>query len=155
MSTRTRSVGRTAQLAFEALSIEGGLLSPDWLARVAALLRREQRRTRGAGRVEEKIVACGRLELRVERLEALYAGVPFVVTVSEFRLLEALVHRPGIVLSRVRLLELVRGDDSVVADRIVDTYVRRLRRKLEAIEPSFDAIETVVGAGYRWREDAR
>ena len=38
-----------------------------------------------------------------------------------------------------------------MADRIIDTYVRRLRRKLEAIDAAFDGIETVVGAGYRWR----
>jgi DNA-binding response OmpR family regulator len=40
----------------------------------------------------------------------------------------------------------------VVADRIIDTYVRRIRRKLEAVDPGFDAIETVIGMGYRWRE---
>jgi DNA-binding response OmpR family regulator len=71
---------------------------------------------------------------------------------TELRLLEALTKRPGVVLSRERLLEMVRGDGSVVADRIVDTYVRRLRKKLGEVDPSFDAIETVVGAGYRWRE---
>jgi len=60
--------------------------------------------------------------------------------------------RPGVVFSRERLLELARGDDSVVADRLVDTYVRRLRRKLEAIDPAFDRIETVIGAGYRWKD---
>jgi DNA-binding response OmpR family regulator len=74
-----------------------------------------------------------------------------VVTVTEFRLLEALVRRPGIVLSRDRLLSIVRGDESVVADRLVDTYVRRLRKKIGEIDPAFDAIETVVGAGYRYR----
>jgi two-component system OmpR family response regulator/two-component system response regulator ChvI len=43
------------------------------------------------------------------------------VTVTEFRLLEALANRAGMVLSRDRLLEIVRGDDSVVAERIIDT----------------------------------
>jgi DNA-binding response OmpR family regulator len=32
-----------------------------------------------------------------------------------------------------------------------DTYVRRLRRTFEAVDPAFDGIETVIGAGYRWR----
>ena len=66
-------------------------------------------------------------------------------------MLEAFARRPGAVLSRDRLMELGRGDDSIVGERIVDTYVRRLRRKLEAIDPGFDRIETVVGAGYRWK----
>ena len=54
-------------------------------------------------------------------------------------------------LSRARLPSIVRGDDTVVVDRIVDTYVRRLRRKLEQVDPAFDRIETVIGAGYRFR----
>jgi len=119
------------------------------LARVAALLRREARR--GESTAEAPRVV-GPLELFSERLEVRYLGAPVVVTMTEFRLLEALTRRPGIVLSRERLLEMVRGDGSVVVDRIVDTYVRRLRRKLEAVEPAFASIETVVGAGYRWTE---
>ena len=73
-------------------------------------------------------------------------------TVSEFRLLEALAQRPGVVLSRAQLLDRVRGSDSVVADRIIDSWVRRLRRKIEAVDEAFSGIETVVGAGYRWRD---
>lgn len=119
------------------------------LARVAALLRRDAMR---AARTVERAVSTGALELFPERLEVRYAGAPVVVTVTEFRLLEALAGRAGMVLSRDRLLEIVRGDDSVVAERIIDTYVRRLRRKLEAIEPGFDRIETIIGAGYRWKD---
>jgi DNA-binding response OmpR family regulator len=119
------------------------------LARVAALLRREAMR---AAQQSERAVAQGALELYPERLEVRYAGAPLQVTVTEFRLLEVMASRPGLVLSRDRLLQLVRGDESVVAERIIDTYVRRLRRKLEALDPAFDRIETVIGAGYRWKE---
>ncbi|MBX3185895.1 MAG: response regulator transcription factor [Labilithrix sp.] len=119
------------------------------LARVAALLRREAMR---AAQESERAVAKGALELFPERLEVRYAGAPISVTVTEFRLLEALASRAGFVLSRDRLLEIVRGDESVVAERIIDTYVRRLRRKIEAIDPAFDRIETVIGAGYRWKD---
>jgi DNA-binding response OmpR family regulator len=119
------------------------------LARVAALLRRQVMR---AGPQEvASLVRTGDLVLDVERLEARYKGAPLSLTLTEFRLLEALARRPGIVLSRDRILEIILGDESVVAERIVDTYVRRLRRKLEAIDPPFAALETVIGAGYRWR----
>jgi DNA-binding response OmpR family regulator len=119
------------------------------LARVAALLRRQVMR---AGPQEpSSLVRTGALTLDVERLEARFKETPLTLTLTEFRLLEALARRPGIVLSRDRILEIVRGDESVVAERIVDTYVRRLRRKLETIEPSFAELETVIGAGYRWR----
>jgi len=119
------------------------------LARVASLLRREALR---ASVESERPIARGHLELYPGRLEVFYAKTPIVVTVTEFRLLEALATRAGSVLSRDRLLELVRGDDSVVAERIIDTYIRRLRRKLEAIDGTFDRIETVIGAGYRWKD---
>lgn len=120
------------------------------LARVRALLRRDQRRRQTAA-PSQQLIRVGQLRLDPERLEALYQDELLQTTVTEFRLLEALAHRPGVVFSRDRLLDLIRGDDSVVAVRIIDTYVRRLRRKLEAIDEDFDEIETVVGAGYRWR----
>lgn len=120
------------------------------LARMGALLRRQELRQSPAPRPAG--VAVGGLELDPERLEARYLGALFEVTLTEFRLLEALAGRAGAVLSRDRLLALARGDDSVVDARLVDTYVRRLRRKLTAIEPGFDRIETVIGAGYRWRD---
>ena len=124
------------------------------LARVASLLRRESLRlTRDDDREEARTMVRGPLRLDPDRIEAHYGTAPITVTVTEFRLLECLARRPGVVLSRDRLLELLRGDDSVVADRIIDTYVRRLRRKLEEIDPRFDRIETVVGAGYRWKDD--
>ena len=116
-------------------------------ARVRALLRRQKARTQTS--TLEKTV--GRLAMDAERLEVRYDGKAIVVTVTEFRLLEALTSRPGVVFGRQRLMELARGDDSIVAERIIDTYVRRLRRKLETVAPDFDEIETVIGAGYKWR----
>ncbi len=119
------------------------------LARVAALLRRETQRMGGGGFGATQ--TAGRLHLDADRLEVRYDEHTLTTTVTEFRLLEALTSRPGVVCSRPSLLERIRGDDSVVAERIIDTYVRRLRRKLESLDPAFDAIETVVGAGYRWK----
>ena len=130
------------------------------LARVRALLRRQELRdvalASRAGRHGEPPrspgVVAGPLQLDLDRLEVRYQGALVEVTLTEFRLLEALAGRAGVVLSRDRLLGLARGDDAVVDGRLVDTYVRRLRRKLEAVEPGFDGIETVIGAGYRWRD---
>jgi DNA-binding response OmpR family regulator len=119
------------------------------LSRVAALLRRSE--LRGGATSQEAVRRVGQLELLPERLELRYAGVGVEVTVSEFRLLELLASRPGIVFSRDKLLELMRGD-TAVEPRLVDTYVRRLRRKLEQVDAQADVIETVIGAGYRLRE---
>lgn len=118
------------------------------LARVRALVRREEMRSRPEP-VSQPPLRVGRLSLDAERLEVRWEDAPVVVTVTEFRLLQLLVERPGMVLSRARILEQLRGD-TAVAERIVDTYVRRIRRKLEQLDPDFTQIETVVGAGYRW-----
>jgi DNA-binding response OmpR family regulator len=119
------------------------------MSRVAALLRRSELR-RGGGASEPQL-NVGRLTLLPERVELRLDGQTLPLTVTEFRLLECLASRPGIVFSRDRLLELIRGD-TVVEPRIVDTYVRRLRRKLTQVDPAADLIETVIGAGYRLRE---
>lgn len=119
------------------------------LARITALLRREEHRRKGAAPPATEV---GGLRLDAERLEARWNGVLFTTTVTEFRLLQALARRPGVVFNRQRLLELARDDDSVVVDRLIDTYIRRLRRRIEAIDPTFDRIETVIGAGYKWRD---
>lgn len=120
------------------------------LARIAALLRRDQlRRQPAVAAVQAHGVA-----IDADRLEVRLGATVVPMTVSEFKLVEALTKRPGHVLNRDRLLELVRGDDSVVVDRIIDTYVRRVRRKFEAVDPAFDRIDTVVGVGYRWKPDA-
>jgi DNA-binding response OmpR family regulator len=120
------------------------------LARVQAQLRRQE--MLAGAPAARKPLAVGALTIDPERIEVRYRSAPITVTLTEIRLLEALAARPGVVFSRERLLELARGDDSVVDARLIDTYVRRLRRKLEAVDPSFDAIETVIGAGYRYKE---
>lgn len=119
------------------------------LARIAALMRREALRH---DETPSPKTTCGALELDPGQLRVHYRGTEIQVTLTEFRLLEALAVRPGQVRSRGQLLEKTRdGDDGLVDGRVIDTYVRRLRRKLEAVEPGFAAIETVIGAGYRWR----
>lgn len=114
------------------------------LLRIAALVRRS--------RALAAPVAKTGLHLDRDRLEVAWNGQPVPMTVTEFRLVEALVARPGSVLRRDTLMDRMRGDDSVVDARIVDTYIRRLRRKFESIDAGFDRIETRVGAGYRWRD---
>jgi DNA-binding response OmpR family regulator len=117
------------------------------LSRVAALHRRAQPEVAD----EATVIRAGELAVDASRAEVRFRGVPLSVTVTEMRLLAALARRPGVLFSRERLLALAREDDSVVAPRIVDTYVARLRKKLQAIDPGAELIETVIGAGYRLR----
>lgn len=119
------------------------------LARVGALLRRS-----GANEpTADDALTRGPLHIDRTRLEARWHGALVPTTLTELRLLDALARRPGRVQSRDQLLALAREDDAYVASRIVDTYVARLRKKFEAIAPGSDPIETVVGAGYRYRDE--
>ncbi len=116
------------------------------LARLGALVRRS---STPAG----DVLRAGELEIDRGRLSIQFRDAPIPATLTELRLLAALVERPGRVMSRESLLERAREDDSFVAPRLVDTYVARLRKKLEEIEPGAGGlIETVTGAGYRWRD---
>ena len=69
------------------------------------------------------------------------------LTVTEFWMLHALARHPGHVKDRDALM---REASMVVDDHTVTSYVKRMRRKFEAVDPSFDAIETVYGLGYRY-----
>ena len=71
------------------------------------------------------------------------------LTFTEFRLLEFLARRPGVVFSRDQIMNGVMGDDALVCDRTVDAHVKSLRRKLGTAK---DYIETIRGAGYRFKE---
>ena len=71
------------------------------------------------------------------------------LTLTEFRLLEFLARRPGMVFSRDQILDGVIGDNAMVCDRTVDAHVKSLRRKLGQAK---DYIETIRGIGYRFKE---
>jgi len=91
----------------------------------------------------------GALCINVDGREVHLDGAPIMLTRTEFDVLAALSSRPGVVLSRRQLLELVWGDSWVGNDNIVDVHVGHLRRKL-GDNPSLPRyVTTVRGVGYR------
>lgn len=115
------------------------------LARIRVQLRSEPL---AAGR----LLRVDGLELDPSRCEVCLRGQRLKVTATEFRLLECLMSRPGLVLSRHQILDLVWGQDRAVTDRTIDVFVLRLRHKIEAdpTRPAF--IESIRGFGYRFRQ---
>jgi DNA-binding response OmpR family regulator len=75
-------------------------------------------------------------------------GAPLSLTATEFRLLEFLMNRPGMVFSREQLLNAVWGQDHAITDRAVDVYVLRLRQKVEQDPANPILIHSVRGFGY-------
>jgi two-component system response regulator ChvI len=118
------------------------------MARVKGLLRR------GASAAErtpaEQPVTTGALVLDPLRFSTTWKGQPVALTVTEFFLLQALAVRPGIVKTREQLMTEAYPDRVSVSDRTIDSHVKRIRRKLQSADATFDRIEAVYGAGYRW-----
>src|ERR1700728_5116129 len=78
-----------------------------------------------------KLLKSGDLELDRARCRVELGGKEIALTATEFRLLEFLMTRPGVVFSREQLLNAVWGQDRAITDRTVDVYILRLRQKIE------------------------
>jgi len=91
----------------------------------------------------------GGVRLDVLRHRCTAGGREVALTAKEFDLLEQLMRRPGRVMTREQLIDLVWGEDITVTTRTIDTHLKRLREKLGA---SGTLIETVRGIGYRFAE---
>ena len=95
-----------------------------------------------------RVLKSATLELDRSRCEARLDGNLLTLTATEFRLLEFLMSRPGVVFSREQLLDAVWGHDRAVTDRTVDVYILRLRQKIESDPTNPMLIRSVRGFGY-------
>ena len=95
-----------------------------------------------------RVLEAGGLELDPSSRQVRLNGTPLQLTATEFRLLEFLMSRPGVVFSREQLLNAVWGQDRAITDRAVDVYVLRLRQKIESDPGSPILIHSVRGFGY-------
>lgn len=113
------------------------------IARIRAILRR------GRALSFSSCIERGDIVINSAKHKVTVREKDILLTFTEFRLLEFLARRPGVVFSRDQILDGVIGDDALVCDRTVDAHVKSLRRKLGTAK---DYIETIRGAGYRFRE---
>jgi two-component system response regulator ChvI len=126
------------------------------IARIRAILRRTDL-IRGLGATQPEDVqeplARGQLMIDGARHRVTWGGKPVSLTVTELLILEALAQRPGVVKNRNQLMDVAYQDDVYVDDRTIDSHIKRIRRKFRAVDPVFDAIETLYGAGYRFNDE--
>src|SRR5690349_13603910 len=127
------------------------------LERVRAVLRRAEGKSgpvpaAGADTTKKEALVRGKLALDPQRHECTWDGKPVRLTVTEFLILQALAQRPGFVKSRDSLMDAAYDDQVYVDDRTIDSHIKRLRKKFKAVADDFDAIETLYGVGYRYRE---
>lgn len=112
------------------------------IARVRATLRRCYELTQPA------VFQFGDVELNSNTVTLTVKGEPVDTTLSEFRLLEYFVRNPGQTYGRDHLLKMIRSNLGDVKSRLVDVYVKRIRRKIEDHEANPKYLRTVRGLGY-------
>lgn len=95
-----------------------------------------------------RLLEAGGVQLDRSSYQVRLRGVPLALTATEFRLLDFLMSRVGIVFSREQLLDAVWGNDRAITDRAVDVYILRLRQKLESDPANPALIHSVRGFGY-------
>jgi len=123
--------------------------------RIRALLRRQEAISSGEPTESEasKLMVRGELSMDPLRHSVSWKGQDVSLTVTEFLLLQALAQRPGFVKSRDQLMDVAYDDQVYVDDRTIDSHIKRLRKKMRAVDQEFSAIETLYGIGYRYNEE--
>ncbi|GMK47810.1 MULTISPECIES: response regulator transcription factor [Paenibacillus] len=117
------------------------------LARVSAVLRRTQQDDSVPIETSEKVITVGDLSIYPEKYEVILNGETVPLRPKEFEVLLYLVQRPGMVITRDDLMNVVWGFDYIGGQRTVDVHVSSLRKKLELGQSV--QIESIRGVGYK------
>ena len=118
---------------------------PHLVARIAALFRRSD--LSASAPATDDVIERGPLTLDVKRFTADWNGQRVALTLTEFWMVHALARYPGHVKDRKSLM---RDARIVVDDSTITSHVKRIRRKFQAVDTKFAAIDAVYGMGYRW-----
>ena len=109
------------------------------LCKIAAILRRGT-----AENKKQSLLTYKELSMDIEGFHLYHRGSEVILTSKEFALLRLMLENQGKVFTRQMLLDRLWDDDAFVEDRIVDSHIKNIRKKLDA-----DYIETIRGVGYR------
>lgn len=119
------------------------------IARVYTRFRATEPPKIDGGPTSDAVLSHGGIEIDRDRFSVKVDQVTVPMTLAEFRLLEALASRPGIVFTRERLLDHVTGGSVTLVDRNIDVHINAIRKKLGKAR---NMVETVRGIGYRFKE---
>lgn len=111
------------------------------IARIRALLRRAEGRVKAS--VKPWVIDDASFRIS-------WLGQWLVLTRIEFMMFRLLLNRPGRVYSRDQLLASVHDSQHDISDRAIDTHIKNLRKKVQAVDPKSDCIASVYGVGYRF-----
>jgi len=146
VTARVDEIDRLLGLELGADDYIGKPFSPrEVVARVKAVLRRARRGARAAAGPAEAGV-----KLDAAGYRATIGGRDLGLTAVEFQLLKILVDHPGRIYTRDQLMDAMYRDERVVADRTVDSHVKKIRRKVAAVLPDREIVHSVYGVGYKY-----
>jgi two-component system response regulator BaeR len=112
------------------------------VARVKAILRRVKR--------SERPPEAAGVRLDGDGYRAMIGGRELGLTTVEFQLFKVLVDHPGRIYTRDQLIDAMYRDERVVADRTVDSHIKKIRRKIAAVLPDREIVHSVYGLGYKY-----
>ncbi len=124
------------------------VVKPFFVRELIARIKLRLRVPGGVRGAASRVLSAAGLELDAASRQVRLDGAPLALTATEFRLLEYLMSRPGVVFNREQLLDAVWGEDRAITDRAVDVYVLRLRQKIERDPAAPTLIHSVRGFGY-------
>jgi two-component system OmpR family response regulator len=150
LTTRVDEISQVSGLTLGAWDYLSKPVSLRVLAeKVATLLRLAD--SRGTPPEIDRVLTVGALSLDEGRMRVSWRQQPLELTLTEFRVLEALVRRPGRVASYQQLME--SAQQGVVSRNTVNTHILHLRKKFKAVDAAFDRIGNEYALGYRWVEE--
>ncbi len=114
------------------------------IARVKAVLRRTR---------DVKTIQVEGLVLDEHRYRATLHGHDLKLTAVEFKLLQFLAASPGRIFGRQQLMNNIYSDERFVTDRTIDSHIKKLRRKIENVDPEAKLIHSVYGVGYKFEPE--
>ena len=112
------------------------------VARAKAVLRRSEGKDKPADRG---------LMLDVDTYKATIHGTDLHLTAVEFQLLKVLSDQPGRIFSRSVLVDKIYSDGRVVSDRTIDSHIKKLRKKINAVVPDEELIHSLYAVGYKFK----
>ncbi|MGE5476678.1 MAG: response regulator transcription factor [Bacteroidales bacterium] len=148
LSSRDDEIDRILGLELGGDDYVGKPFSPrELVARVKAVLRRAEGAPPPPAAAPPAELRHGRLRLDLDGFRAFWDETEVVLTVTEFSILRTLAERPGKAFTRDGLMDGAYALEHYVSDRTIDSHVRRVRAKFQAVGGS--PVETVHGLGYK------
>jgi two-component system, OmpR family, response regulator BaeR len=145
LSARVEEIDRLLGLELGADDYICKPFSPrELVARIKAVLRRNNSDT------SKEILVAGPITINSDNHEVKIRETYLHLTPNEFELLRVLVSRPGYVFKRSDLISEILGNDFDGFDRIIDSHIKNLRKKIDKILPGNKIVHTVYGIGYAY-----